>query len=70
MLTIRFIPSQVPHLWITSAIDSLPSIAQYIKKYSCSWSDNDAFQTGLYELLGQDYINSEAAEPKGHEFIR
>jgi len=53
-------PSQVPAYVDNSAIDSLPSIAQYIKKILLV-SDNDAYNR-LYELLGQDYINQKLAD--------
>ena len=53
-------PSQVPAYVDKSAIDSLPSIAQYIKKILLV-SDNDAYNR-LYELLGQDYINQKMIE--------
>jgi hypothetical protein len=59
MLTDSIHPSQVPAFVDNSAIDSLPSIAQYIKKILLV-SDNDAFNR-LYELLGQDYINQKLA---------
>lgn len=39
----------------TSAVDGLPSVAQYIKKIFLV-SDNDAY-TRLYEFLGQEHIN-------------
>ncbi|MDN3203877.1 serine hydrolase [Algoriphagus sediminis] len=60
MLTDSIHPSQVPAYVDLSAEDSLPSIAQYIKKILLV-SDNDAYNR-LYELLGQDYINSKLAE--------
>ncbi|MFC3880077.1 serine hydrolase [Algoriphagus namhaensis] len=60
MLTDSIHPSQVPALVDYSAADSLPSIAQYIKKILLV-SDNDAYNR-LYELLGQDYINRKMAE--------
>ncbi|UZD21644.1 serine hydrolase [Algoriphagus halophytocola] len=53
-------PSQVPALSDFTAEDSLPSIAQYIKKILLV-SDNDAYNR-LYELLGQDYINEKLKE--------
>lgn len=53
-------PSQVPALVDNSAQDSLPSIAQYVKKILLV-SDNDAYNR-LYELLGQDYINQKMAD--------
>jgi hypothetical protein len=48
--------SQLPALHDSSAIDLKPSIAHYIKKILLV-SDNDAYNR-LYELLGQDYINT------------
>lgn len=60
MLTDSIHPSQVPAYVDNSAIDSLPSIAQYIKKILLV-SDNDAYNR-LYELLGQDYINQKLAD--------
>lgn len=53
-------PSQVPAYVDNSAKDSLPSIAQYIKKILLV-SDNDAYNR-LYELLGQEYINQKMEE--------
>lgn len=44
----------------TSAIDGLPSIAQYIRKIFLI-SDNDAYSR-LYEFLGQSYINTRLHE--------
>lgn len=68
MLTDSIHPSQVPAFVDNSAIDSLPSIAQYIKKILLV-SDNDAFNR-LYELLGQDYINQKlAAKGMNHTLI-
>ncbi|WP_339750861.1 serine hydrolase [Algoriphagus aquimarinus] len=64
MLTDSVRPSQIPSLSDISARDSLPSIAQYIKKILLV-SDNDAYNR-LYELLGQDYINQKLKE-KGLE---
>ncbi len=60
MLTDSIHPSQVPALLDTTARDSMPSIAHYIKKILLV-SDNDAYNR-LYELLGQDYINQKLAE--------
>ena len=61
-------PSQVPAYVDNSAINSLPSIAQYIKKILLV-SDNDAYNR-LYELLGQDYINQKlAAKGMNHTII-
>jgi hypothetical protein len=60
MLTDSIHPSQVPAIVDNSAIDSLPSIAQYIKKILLV-SDNDAYNR-LYELLGQEYINQKLAD--------
>ncbi len=60
MLTDSIHPSQIPAYVDPSAEDSLPSIAQYIKKILLV-SDNDAYNR-LYELLGQDYINRKMAE--------
>jgi hypothetical protein len=68
MLTDSIHLSQVPALVDNSAIDSLPSIAQYIKKILLV-SDNDAYNR-LYELLGQDYINQKmAAKGMDHTII-
>ena len=44
----------------TSSVSNLPSVAHYIKKLFVV-SDNDAYNR-LYELLGQDYINTELHE--------
>lgn len=60
MLTDSVRPSQIPAYVDNSAQDSLPSIAHYIKKILLV-SDNDAYNR-LYELLGQDYINSKLKE--------
>ncbi len=60
MLTDSIHSSQVPAYVDLTAKDSLPSIAQYIKKILLV-SDNDAYNR-LYELLGQDYINRKLAE--------
>lgn len=60
MLTDSIHPSQIPAYVDNSAKDSLPSIAQYIKKILLV-SDNDAYNR-LYELLGQDYINQKMAD--------
>ncbi len=60
MLTDSIHPSQLPAYVDNSAIDSLPSIAQYIKKILLV-SDNDAYNR-LYELLGQEYINQKLAD--------
>jgi len=68
MLTDSIHLSHVPAYVDNSAIDSLPSIAQYIKKILLV-SDNDAFNR-LYELLGQDYINQKlAAKGMNHTII-
>lgn len=68
MLTDSIHLSQVPAIVDNSAVDSLPSIAQYIKKILLV-SDNDAFNR-LYELLGQDYINKKlAAKGMNHTII-
>ena len=56
MLTDSVRPSQIPALVDSSAENNLPSIAHYIKKILLV-SDNDAYNR-LYELLGQDYINT------------
>jgi hypothetical protein len=60
MLTDSIHPSQVPAFVDKSSIDSLPSIAHYIKKILLV-SDNDAYNR-LYELLGQDYINQKLSD--------
>lgn len=62
MLTDSVRPSQFPAYADSSAENSLPSIAHYIRKILLV-SDNDAFNR-LYELLGQDYIN-EKLKQKG-----
>jgi hypothetical protein len=68
MLTDSIHPSHLQVRVDNSAIDSLPSIAQYIKKILLV-SDNDAFNR-LYELLGQDYINQKlAAKGMNHTII-
>jgi len=59
MLTDSIHISQVAVYVDNSAIDSLPSIGQYIKKILLV-SDNDSYNR-LYELLGQDYINQKLA---------
>jgi hypothetical protein len=56
MVTDSVRSSQLPALYDSSAQDLKPSIAHYIKKILLV-SDNDAYNR-LYELLGQDYINS------------
>ncbi len=60
MLTDSVRSSQLPAFMDSSAENSLPSIAHYIKKILLV-SDNDAFNR-LYELLGQDYINEKLRE--------
>lgn len=55
MFTDSVRPSQKPAHVDSSSKNSLPSIANYIKKILLV-SDNDAYNR-LYELLGQDYIN-------------
>ena len=64
MLTDSVRPSQLPAFTDSTAENSLPSIAHYIRKILLV-SDNDAFNR-LYELLGQDYIN-EKLKQKGLE---
>ncbi|MCH7402629.1 serine hydrolase [Belliella kenyensis] len=49
-------PSQSAAQYDSSAFSGFPSIGHYIKKILLV-SDNDAYNR-LYELLGQDYINS------------
>ncbi len=51
----------------TSAANSLPSIAHYIKKIFLV-SDNDAFNR-LYEFLGQEHLNRKLYE-KGYQSLR
>lgn len=51
----------------TSAVNSLPSIGQYIKKILLV-SDNDGYNR-LYEFLGQQYIN-ETLKQKGFNDVR
>ncbi|WP_194975475.1 serine hydrolase [Aquiflexum lacus] len=60
MLTDSVRPSQLPADNDSSALTLLPSISHYIKKILLV-SDNDAYNR-LYELLGQDYINSKMQE--------
>ncbi|MCL6258462.1 class A beta-lactamase-related serine hydrolase [Aquiflexum sp. TKW24L] len=60
MLSDSIRPSQIPALVDSSAQNNLPSIAHYIKKILLA-SDNDAYNR-LYELLGQDYINTKLKE--------
>ena len=60
MLTDSVRPSQIPALYDSSSFNRLPSIEHYIKKILLV-SDNDAYNR-LYELLGQDYINSKMKE--------
>lgn len=60
MLTDSVRPSQPPALWDSTAKNNLPSIAHYVKKILLV-SDNDAYNR-LYELLGQDYINTKLKE--------
>ncbi|MCH7411768.1 class A beta-lactamase-related serine hydrolase [Belliella sp. DSM 111904] len=59
MLTDSIRSSQSPALYDSSAVNRYPSIGHYIKKILLV-SDNDAYNR-LYELLGQDYINSKFA---------
>ncbi|SIT07727.1 serine hydrolase [Belliella pelovolcani] len=56
MLTDSIRPSQSAVKYDSTAQNFLPSIAHYIKKILLV-SDNDAYNR-LYELLGQDYINT------------
>jgi hypothetical protein len=60
MLTDSVRSSQFPAFYDSTASNLLPSIAHYIKKILLV-SDNDAYNR-LYELLGQDYINSKMQE--------
>jgi hypothetical protein len=60
MLTDSVRLSQFPAYYDSTASNLLPSIAHYIKKILLV-SDNDAYNR-LYELLGQDYINSKMQE--------
>jgi hypothetical protein len=60
MLTDSVRPSQIPAFYDSSSFKKLPSIEHYIKKILLV-SDNDAYNR-LYELLGQDYINSKMKE--------
>ncbi|MFD2199969.1 serine hydrolase [Shivajiella indica] len=60
MLTDSVRPSQIPAYYDSSSFNKQPSIAHYIKKILLV-SDNDAYNR-LYELLGQDYINSKMKE--------
>lgn len=53
-------PSQIPAYVDNSSKDSLPSIANYIKKVLLV-SDNDA-NNRLYELLGLEFINEKLKE--------
>ncbi len=59
MLTDSTRASQSPALIDSTAQNLLPSVAHYIKKILLV-SDNDAYNR-LYELLGQDYINTKLA---------
>jgi hypothetical protein len=67
MLTDSIRPSQHPAFVDNSSKDSLPSIAQYIRKIFLV-SDNDAYNR-LYELLGQDYINEKLKERGFHNTV-
>jgi hypothetical protein len=67
MLTDSVRPSQVPAFYDSSSFNKLPSIEHYIKKILLV-SDNDAYNR-LYELLGQDYINSKMKEKGMHNTI-
>jgi hypothetical protein len=67
MFTDSVRPSQVPAFYDSSSFNKLPSIEHYIKKILLV-SDNDAFNR-LYELLGQDYINSKMKEKGMHNTI-
>lgn len=60
MLTDSVRPSQFPAIYDSTASNLQPSIAHYIKKILLV-SDNDAYNR-LYELLGQDYINTKMQE--------
>jgi len=60
MLTDSVRPSQLPAYHDSTAMNLMPSIAHYIKKILLV-SDNDAYNR-LYELLGQDYINTKMKE--------
>ncbi|WP_373520051.1 serine hydrolase [Aquiflexum sp.] len=60
MLSDSVRPSQLPAYYDSTAINLMPSIAHYIRKILLV-SDNDAYNR-LYELLGQDYINSKMKE--------
>lgn len=60
MLTDSVRLSQIPAHYDSTAANNLPSIAHYIKKILLV-SDNDAYNR-LYELLGQDYINTKMKE--------
>lgn len=60
MLTDSVRSSQFPAYYDSTASNLLPSIAHYIKKILLV-SDNDAYNR-LYELLGQDYINTKMKE--------
>lgn len=60
MLTDSVRPSQFPAYFDSTASNLMPSIAHYIKKILLV-SDNDAYNR-LYELLGQDYINTKMKE--------
>jgi len=60
MLTDSVRPSQLSAYHDSTAMNLMPSIAHYIKKILLV-SDNDAYNR-LYELLGQDYINTKMKE--------
>lgn len=51
----------------TTALNAIPSVAQYIKRMLLI-SDNDAYGR-IYEFLGQEYINEELKK-KGYSAIR
>ncbi len=51
----------------TTALNNIPSVAQYIKRMLLV-SDNDAYSR-IYEFLGQEYIN-QALQKKGYSDIR
>jgi len=67
MLTDSARPSQTPAYQDLSALDSLPSLAHYIRKIFLV-SDNDAYNR-LYEFVGQGPLNRDLYA-KGYEDLR
>jgi len=67
MLTIRFIPFSGAHLWILSYWFPFQALLQYIKKNLASCLIM-TLQTDFMRLLGQDYINQKACQPKAWSY--